>query len=166
MLPRRIPYLSPLPQAVLLILYLKMTLDNYPETPAGRGKRLINSIVDTGAYLLLWMLLSFVVIFVGVLFDYNPTYTDESGEAMPLLPMLLLLPVFWAYYVVCEYLFQRTLGKLLTRTKVVSESDAKPTFKQIVIRTLCRSIPFDSMSFLTTSIGVHDRLSDTKVVEL
>ena len=122
--------------------------------------------VDMVALLGIWMLISLAALFMGKVFNYNPSFDGKADEEAPLLPLMIVIPVFWGYYILFEYFFQRTLGKLITRTKVVNEADVKPTFKQVVIRTLSRSIPFEYLSFLAISNGVHDRLSKTKVVEL
>jgi uncharacterized RDD family membrane protein YckC len=140
--------------------------DNYTEIPAVRGKRLINLMVDMIACLGIWMLLSLAALFVGKVFNYNPSYDGKADEEAPLLPLMMVMPVFWGYYILSEYFFQRTLGKLITKTKVVNGADVKPSFNQVVIRTVIRSIPFDYLSFLATSNGVHDRLSKTRVVGL
>src|SRR5262245_45459412 len=105
---------------------------------ARQGTRLINAIVDTISWMALWLLLSFGLIFLG----YDQTIVDEAGEQIPAIP-IIVLPIFWGYYILAEYFFQRTLGKLLTRTKVVTKTGDKPTFGQIVGRTLSRSIPFE-----------------------
>jgi hypothetical protein len=64
-----------------------------------------------------------------------------------------------------EALFGRTLGKLVTRTRVVSESGAPATFWQLLMRTLYRLMPFEGFSFLATRRpGWHDRWSKTRVV--
>jgi uncharacterized RDD family membrane protein YckC len=69
-------------------------------------------------------------------------------------------------YLVLEYFFGRSLGKLVTGTVVVNKNGLKPSFGAILIRTLCRLIPFDPLSFLGKSGRIwHDVLSATYVVD-
>ena len=126
---------------------------------AGQRARLINAMVDTVSCMILWLLLSLGLISMG----FNHTIVDETGEQLPFIP-IIVLPTFWGYYILAEFLFQRTIGKLLTRTKVVTTTGDKPTLKQIVGRTLSRSIPFEYLSYLGSPSGIHDTLSGTRVV--
>jgi hypothetical protein len=49
---------------------------------------------------------------------------------------------------------------------VVDENGNKPEYQTIMIRSLCRLIPFDALSFLgATSRGWHDSISRTYVVQ-
>ncbi|OXG09556.1 RDD family protein [Flavobacterium araucananum] len=68
-------------------------------------------------------------------------------------------------YLVMEWFFGRSFGKLMTGTIVVDKNGIKPGFDVIFIRTLCRLIPFDPLSFLGKSGRLwHDSLSNTYVV--
>ena len=71
--------------------------------------------------------------------------------------------ILMTYYLIFEGIWARTPGKWLFRTIVVTESGAKPSFEQILGRTLCRLIPFEAFSCLS-GIGWHDKLSKTRVV--
>jgi hypothetical protein len=109
--------------------------------------RIIHSTIDIfGCYILLGVF----AFFFGFLFDY-------------FVP-LLVLGSFFTYYVTMEYFFQQTLGKIFTGSKVVMTDGSKPVLKSILIRTCCRLIPLEPLSFLSSEIGLHDSLSDTRVV--
>ena len=70
------------------------------------------------------------------------------------------------YYLVFESFFGRTIGKIITGSVVANENGLKPSFGVICIRTLCRLIPFDALSFLGKSERMwHDSISKTYVVE-
>lgn len=70
------------------------------------------------------------------------------------------------YYNVFEIFTARTLGKFVTQTVVVDENGEKPHYETIMIRSLCRLIPFEILSFmLTPARGWHDILSKTYVVK-
>lgn len=74
--------------------------------------------------------------------------------------------VYPLYMIVCESIWQRTLGKLASKTKVVDMQGNKPGFWKIVGRTAARYIPFEVFSFLggRHPVGWHDSLSGTRVV--
>ena len=72
--------------------------------------------------------------------------------------------VFFSYYAVLEGLAGRTIGKVITKTIVVTEDGKKPEFSTILLRSLCRFIPFEAFSFLGDGKGWHDKLSKTRVV--
>ena len=73
--------------------------------------------------------------------------------------------VFPAYYFILESTTQRTIGKLITKTKVVRRDGEKPNFVQILGRTFSRYIPFEAFSFFSHNpTGWHDRFPKTFVV--
>lgn len=127
--------------------------------PVYAGRRLANMVIDYAGYLGFSVISVFVIILVG---------GDGLVAGIEDVPDVVLgLPFYLGYYVICEALMQRTLGKLVTRTKVVSEDGGKPRFGQIMIRTLCRLIPFEAFSFLgNEAVGWHDKISKTRVVRV
>ncbi|WP_262890112.1 RDD family protein [Gelidibacter japonicus] len=71
------------------------------------------------------------------------------------------------YYFIFESLSFRSLGKHATNTIVIMNNGQAPTPKDVLIRSLCRIIPFDGLSFLgTNGKGWHDVLSKTYVVDI
>lgn len=64
------------------------------------------------------------------------------------------------YYFILELLFLQTVGKMLSNSFVYFETNRT---KSILIRTFCRFIPFDSISFFGKK-GWHDSLSKTNVM--
>jgi tetratricopeptide (TPR) repeat protein/uncharacterized RDD family membrane protein YckC len=77
--------------------------------------------------------------------------------------------LLFIYYVSQETYSGRTLGKLITGTKAVSEDGSNLTFGQAIGRTLCRFIPFEAFSFLGgrgMPRGWHDKIPKTKVISL
>lgn len=82
---------------------------------------------------------------------------------------LLWLIISCLYYIPQEAHSGRTLGKLITGTKAVSEDGSELTFGQAVGRTLCRFIPFEAFSFLGGDgkpRGWHDTIPKTKVISV
>ncbi len=86
--------------------------------------------------------------------------------------MLLTVAFFFAYYILLEYYFQKTVGKFLTGTRVVydarlpdsTDAPGRPPLGAVVKRTFARLIPIDPFTCLFSRKGLHDRLSKTRVV--
>ncbi len=76
--------------------------------------------------------------------------------------------LFVGYYFVLEAWLQQTVGKLVTRTRVVMVDGSKPSLKTIFMRALIRLVPFEPFSFLLTKRDErtwwHDRWTGTRVV--
>lgn len=122
----------------------------------GSGIRFVNFLID----FIIWLILAIIVIFtIGLV--VQPT--NESF--ISLLGYILILGAFIAYYAIMEIKFQKTVGKFITKTKVVKMDGTKPETSDIITRTFCRLIPFDRISFLFVRNGIHDFFSKTKVVK-
>lgn len=72
------------------------------------------------------------------------------------------------YYGLFESLSMRTAGKYITGTIVVNRDGTRPGNGRIFLRTLCRLIPLEFISFIGIRpiIGWHDGLSKTIVVDV
>lgn len=119
--------------------------------------RLINFIVDTVVWLILFFSIAYIFDLYFVRFSsywLNYVYSISLG-----------LILYFAYYLLLEFYFHRTLGKFLTRTKVVNRDGAEPTFLAILKRTLSRLILIDVFYYLFSKSGLHDRLSATIVIK-
>ena len=69
------------------------------------------------------------------------------------------------YYTLCEKLFRGyTLGKFITGTRAIREDDEELTFKDALLRSLCRIVPLEVFSALA-GFPWHDRWTKTKVVK-
>ena len=82
-----------------------------------------------GAWIDFIVLLSFLVV---------PDYV--LGNATYQATLAVWLSLLAAYFPVTEMVFGKTVGKLLTRTRVVSEAGRRPSFLQAIVRTLFRLI--------------------------
>ena len=112
------------------------------------GLRLVNFIIDSVFY---YQVLGR---FLGELSIVNTN---------PIIELVYLFS-FPLYYTVCEYFFQKTLGKVFTQSLVVNEYGEKPDFKTIVVRTVIRFIPFEPFSFFSSNRGWHDKWTNTYVI--
>jgi len=122
----------------------------------GSGIRFVNFLID----FIVWLVLAFIITFIIGLF-IQPT---DQG-IISLIGYILIFGTFIAYYAILEIKFQKTIGKFVTKTRVVKMNGEKPTDGDIITRTFCRLIPFDRLSFLFVKNGIHDFLSKTKVVK-
>ncbi|MBB4037375.1 putative RDD family membrane protein YckC [Dysgonomonas hofstadii] len=117
------------------------------------GIRFFNFIIDS----LVWLIIAFIFTF--------PLNANNNGQM--LIGYIVMLGTYIGYYFFLETKFQQTLGKMLTKTKVVKYNEEKPSTADILARTLLRIIaPFDLISFLFTRNGLHDKLSHTKVIKV
>lgn len=74
---------------------------------------------------------------------------------------------FALYYIILELTTGKTVGKMVTGTKVVTTSGEPLQLKDVLIRTVCRIVPFESLSifFGKENTMWHDQWSDTRVVK-
>ena len=105
---------------------------------ADKGTRFGNHFIDNIAVLIIVMLNAFLL-------DGLLHIIPEDGS-----PWLALY--FFVLYFGCHFAFEyfcgRTIGKFITKTKVVDINGDKPSTKKLFIRNICRRIPFDNFSFL------------------
>ncbi len=122
---------------------------------ATRNIRLINFLLDiiflNVAMFVVW--LTFVALgYMGVL----------EKESMAIAAFLLLF-----YYLIFESIWGKSPAKFVTRTRVSLTDGKKPSLKDIFIRSVCRFIPLEPLSYLFSQhpVGWHDKFSGTVVVE-
>ncbi|MBC7913138.1 MAG: RDD family protein [Pyrinomonadaceae bacterium] len=122
---------------------------------ANRTIRFVNSIIDFICLLLLFFALTLLLQF------FVQTETEQGATFVA---YSLFIIVFFAYYIILEFYFQKTIGKFLTKTTVITIAGNAPTLGDITTRTFCRLIPFDRLSFLFARNGFYDSFSKTTVV--
>lgn len=118
--------------------------------------RFIHLVVDSIASII-------VVVILGFIFSFLIVPTNRILEVVYGYFMFEL--GHFVYYVFMETKYQKTIGKFITKTKVVNKDGTKPEAGDILRRTLCRLIPLDRISFLFVSVGIHDKFSDTIVIK-
>ncbi|MCK8480996.1 RDD family protein [Psychroserpens algicola] len=135
---------------------------------ASKGKRFLNFIID---YIILYLLSFALGIAIALISELTGSY--ELYEFIALndnfwVSYILGMFIWLFYYTLIETFTKgRTIGKYITKTTVVLFDGSKPTINEILIRSLCRLIPFEQFSFLGQDAkGWHDSLSKTYVVDV
>ncbi|WP_312388947.1 RDD family protein [Chryseobacterium sp.] len=141
--------------------YLKIVHNNQ----ASKGSRFANYLIDIIAISVINIILSTASILLYNMTSINFFYFYNNGGF--LWEYLSGSFVILIYYYLWESLTDgRSLGKLVTNTKVISIDGEKPTRQQILYRCLSRVVPFDAISFLGGGNGWHDNWSDTNVINI
>ncbi len=132
---------------------------------ATRGQRFLNFSIDlVFLYIIILSIGTTIVLIAEATSEFAVSAwveTMSKGEIGLYSVLIMLL-----YYSLTEIYFSRTIAQLITKTVVVKKDGSKPDIKTLIIRTLCRFIPFEPFSFLgVTPRGWHDTFSDTYVVK-
>jgi uncharacterized RDD family membrane protein YckC len=131
---------------------------NFARFPvATRRKRLVNLFLDYVGVTLL------SAAFLALLETRTPGFIDSLGLVEE---RLLGVGLMLVYYMGFEGLFGWTPGKLATGTRVISRDGGPATFKQIAGRSFARFVPFEPLSFLSSTGGWHDNWTNTSVIEV
>lgn len=136
---------------------------------ASTGQRFVNWLIDN---LLMRYGLSYVTgtavgYFLAYLFpDYaRKIFYEKSNADLLLLAYVIGIFNYLIYYTICEKAFKGyTLGKLISGTRAVREDGSELTFKNALLRTLSRLVPFELLS----GFGFrpwHDSWTETTVVK-
>lgn len=133
---------------------------------ASMGQRFLNYLIDAVMQLIFMIALAIVSFIIGDLLGTKKpvefvSKLDQNRIALYTVTYAIAL----IYYNVFEILFARTIGKFITGTVVVNEFGEKPSHENILIRSLCRLIPFNPLSVLIMGRGWHDSISKTYVVD-
>jgi len=116
-----------------------------------RTLRFVNFLIDTTIYL------AIILIFF---LNFRNIIAKENAKWISIL-------IYFLYYFLSEYFSGRTIGKLVTKSKVIlSTTDNNYFLIRIGARTTMRFIPIDILSYLFTANGLHDWVSKTKVIKL
>lgn len=137
-----------------------------PDLHASKGKRFTNFIIDYAMQIVLGFIFGIVLALIAELTNSITIYDwllSESKLSDYVFGIIILI----IYYNIIEILTGRSIGKYITKTKVVMEDGSKPKFTDILLRTVCRIIPFEAFSFFGEEArGWHDSLSKTYVVDV
>lgn len=132
---------------------------------ANVGQRFLNYLIDSIFSFLFIMIYTF---FLGIILAIiAPTFVQSIDENNMLFVYTVAISGVLIYYILFEFTLGRTPAKYFTGTRVVDEDGNVPSFSKILLRTICRLIPFEAFSFLgDNAIGWHDTLSKTRVVNI
>jgi len=144
-------------------LKLKVIENEVSDKVASQGKRFLNYLLDL--VFIMIFIFAFYLIFLIILTIVAPSIVSDIEEGNKLLQYLVSFIVSMIYYTSFEAVTGKSIAKYITKTKVVTEIGEKPNFKIIVVRSICRFIPFEAFSFLINDgSGWHDTISNTKVI--
>ncbi len=128
---------------------------------APKWQRLIHFTVDTvlglvlGAALLPFMLHGLPDAWLEAMLEWPEKWLDRTLRWGCLL----------FYYLAMEVTFRTTPGKWITRARVTDAEGREPSRNRLLLRTFCRFIPADALSFFgRDGTGWHDAVSKTYVV--
>ncbi|WP_052444546.1 RDD family protein [Flammeovirga sp. OC4] len=107
----------------------------------------------------------FVNVFCDLLIYQGFLYILNELPPFPFEAFFILISVP-IYYILFEFYLQKTPGKYLTQSIVVNEYGESLTFREVLLRTIVRFVPFDALSFFFSSEdrGWHDKWSKTYVI--
>lgn len=140
--------------------------------PASTGQRFLNFLIDN---LLMRFGLSFLTgmgvgVILALLFpDYMQRLSEDPDSTsrfdMFLLTYAIGIVNYLFYYTICEKAFKGyTLGKLITGTRAIREDGGELTFKDALLRSLSRLVPFEVFSGFSGHPW-HDTWTKTMVVK-
>jgi len=132
--------------------------------PADRGRRFGNLVIDT-------IVIYVVQIFIGVVYGVivalvGALYLIEDDVFLNIFSFGIGITSTIMIYTLFEYKTGKTIGKMITKTRVVTEDGFKPTFSKALGRSFARLIPFEAFSgFSSSGLCWHDSLTNTMVID-
>lgn len=137
----------------------------YPEKIPNILMRLSSYLIDS--IIIVFFYVAFTLI-LELLDKYIYFYISNN-------PLVILLPCFFLYYILFEYFFGTTLGKMLFKLKITSTIESinnndkqivktffKPKITQIIFRCFMRCNMLNIFKiFSKNPIFLHDKFSDT-----
>jgi len=135
---------------------------------ADKGYRFLNYLIDLAfAMVIIWaLILAFVLAKYFILGADIEQSIDQISELNPLIDRIgTILMCSFILFLMEKFSNGRSLGKLITGTKVVKADGSDLTTDDLLKRNFVRAIPFDQLSFLGNT-GWHDNWSNTRVVRM
>ena len=137
--------------------YITIGNENIAEfTAVKKGLRFANRLAD--------LTIIFLVLYINIIENrqFRELFNGTGSGTLIIIEVSLGL----YYYLLLEGFFNTTIGKIITGTTIVDIEGKRPRFSRIIVRTLCRFIPFEAFSFLgIAGRGWHDSISETYVVK-
>jgi uncharacterized RDD family membrane protein YckC len=143
--------------------------DHIQYTPATSGQRFLNWLIDN---LLMRFGLSYITgtavgYIIGKFFPEYASHIVYDQNTIDLFVLAYAIGIFnyLIYYTICEKAFRGyTLGKLITGTRVIRDDGGELTFKDALLRSLSRLVPFEVLSGFGYSPW-HDAWTKTTVIK-
>jgi len=131
--------------------------------PADKGLRFVNFIIDYVAFSLISYLID--SIYDAIVLPQYVYLDSDSALIFAIYGALISIIVFVLFYTTIEYYTKgRSLGKLATNTIAVRRDGSPITFKDALLRSLCRLIPLETFCALFVTPW-HDSITGTTVVK-
>lgn len=140
-----------------------------PYEEASKGQRLLNLVIDTlllryGLAYAFGLAIGYLLYAISESLYMAVFYTDDKIFSYLIMYMIGAF-MYTVYYTFCEKVFHgRTLGKLITGTKALRADGQALTFKDALLRSLSRVVPFETLSALWGEPW-HDTWTKTIVVK-
>jgi uncharacterized RDD family membrane protein YckC len=130
-------------------------------------QRFLNYLIDN---LLMQFFISWATryLLVNVLaaFSLDTAYALLVEKSKLMTGLLIGSLNFLFYYTICEAVFRGyTVGKFATGTKAIREDGNELTFKDALVRSLCRLVPLEAVSIWLGYGLWHDVWSKTRVIK-
>lgn len=143
--------------------------ERLPIEAAGRWRRCFNLVIDYAVLKLFWTLVAVLLLIWHASRGEDPGQAaTRYAHASPWFVYLYALTTYVAYYLLMEGLFGFTIGKLVTGTRVVDEQGRRPIWRQVLLRTAMRFVPFEPLSAFGEKGSEprpwHDTVPKTRVV--
>ena len=130
---------------------------------ASAGQRFLNYVIDIIVFYVLILIVAFIV---GAAFASSISDGEVGGAlGFAFVTYLLVFVIFFAYYTFLEGSKGKTLGKMITKTKVIREDGEPMTFGKAFLRTLCRLVPFEFISAFLGQMMWHDQWTNTITIK-
>ena len=145
------------------VLRNEETVITRPVVSIKDGPRFVHFIVDG----IFFQILLYTILFFFELMSKFITFSDILLVTIAYISAIVSLILYPIMYAICEYFWQKTPGKFLTKTVVIDEYANKPDFGTLLLRSFARLVPFEPFSCWgdTYSRGWHDKWSNTWVVK-
>ncbi|MFL5810857.1 MAG: RDD family protein [Flavisolibacter sp.] len=143
--------------------------DIFQPVTASRGQRFLNYVIDSALLQYgLAKLTTTIVVKLMVAIAPEAAYQIFAEDADPLNTFLAVYSIIifndLFYYTICEKAFRGyTLGKLVTGTRAIRLDGKELSFKDALLRTLCRLVPLEALSGFWTLW--HDTWTKTTVIK-
>ena len=138
-------------------------MNNPDEIPADKGTRFLHYIIDVVVFYAVMFL--FLIVLGSFAADF--VLSTETDVGASLLLNVIFISLFVFYFGLLEGATKgRTVGKLITKTKVIREDGSPITYGDAFKRSLIRLIPFEPFSAFFGDGMWHDKWSKTMVVKM